>query len=261
VLLLIVSACSSGEPAATLETSTDSSRAGVWSPPPGTTWQWQLTGEIDTSYDVEMYDVDLFDTPIETIVLLQEKGRIVICYLSAGSFEDWRADSGRFPPDVIGESLDAWPGERWLDIHEIEAVAPVLESRLDLAVAKGCDGVEPDNVDGHLSSTGFDISGGDQLVFNRWLADEAHARGLSIGLKNDLSQVGDLVDWFDWILVEECVEFDECSGVEPFLAAGKAAFGAEYTEPADRACGVAAEFGISLLFKDLELGATTTACP
>ena len=35
----------------------------VWQPKPGTTWQWQLTGEIDTSFDVAMYDIDLFDTP------------------------------------------------------------------------------------------------------------------------------------------------------------------------------------------------------
>jgi hypothetical protein len=35
--------------------------AVVWTPPPGTTWQWQITGVVDESLDVEMYDIDLFD--------------------------------------------------------------------------------------------------------------------------------------------------------------------------------------------------------
>ena len=31
-------------------------------PKPGVTWQWQLTGTVDTSVDAQMYDVDLFTT-------------------------------------------------------------------------------------------------------------------------------------------------------------------------------------------------------
>ncbi len=64
----------------------------VWQPKPGTTWQWQLTGEIDTSFDVAMYDIDLFDTPQAVIETLHQDGRTVICYFSAGSYEDWRPD-------------------------------------------------------------------------------------------------------------------------------------------------------------------------
>ena len=43
--------------------------------------------------------------------------------------------------------------------------------RLDLAAAKGCDAVDPDNVDGYANPTGFDLTGDDQLAFNRWLAE------------------------------------------------------------------------------------------
>jgi len=252
--VLVLSSCTS--PTSVTTVTTD-----IWAPQPGTTWQWQLTGEIDSSFDVVMYDVDLFETPIETIALLQAEGRIVICYLSAGSVEEWRDDAALFPDRIVGEPLDGWPGERWLDVRQLTLIAPVLTTRFDLAAEKGCDGVEPDNVDGHVNATGFDITAADQLQFNTWLADEAHRRGLSVGLKNDLAQATDLVDWFDWVLVEECVEFDECSGVAPFVAAGKAAFGAEYSEPNDRACDVAEELEISLLFKDLWLGAPTTSCP
>jgi len=33
-----------------------------WHPALNTSWQWQLSGTLDTSLDVQMYDVDLFDT-------------------------------------------------------------------------------------------------------------------------------------------------------------------------------------------------------
>ena len=258
-LALVFACCSAGGRETSATAAVD--QPYIWIPAPGTTWQWQLTGEIDGSYDVDMYDIDLFETPVESIARLQGQGRIVICYFSAGSVEDWRPDAEQFPPDVIGLPLEGWPDESWLDISQIHAIAPVLRSRFDLAVEKGCDGVEPDNVEAHLNRTGFDISGDDQLVFNRWLVDEAHARGLSIGLKNDLRQAGDLVGWFDWILVEQCVEFDECSEVEPFVSAGKAAFGAEYSLSPVVACPVAREAGIAMLFKDPDLSAPTTTCP
>lgn len=36
--------------------------ADVWNPSINTTWQWQLKYDIDTSFGVEMYDIDLFGT-------------------------------------------------------------------------------------------------------------------------------------------------------------------------------------------------------
>ena len=49
----------------------------------------------------------------------------------------------------------------------------IILDRLDVARAKGCDGVEPDNVDGYANKTGFDLTKDDQLRFNRFLAVEA----------------------------------------------------------------------------------------
>ena len=43
-------------------TSRPGSRAvDVWRPAPGTTWQWQITGVVDPTRPVDMYDVDLFE--------------------------------------------------------------------------------------------------------------------------------------------------------------------------------------------------------
>ncbi|MBU1492958.1 MAG: endo alpha-1,4 polygalactosaminidase [Actinobacteria bacterium] len=231
----------------------------VWRPPPGTTWQWQLTGDIDTSLDVVMYDVDLFDTPASVIEALHRDGRIVVCYFSAGSWEDWRPDAGSFPPRVIG-ARNGWPGERWLDIRRLRVLGPILEHRLDVAVAKGCDGVEPDNVDGYTNRTGFPLTERQQRRFNRWLAAAAHGRGLSVGLKNDLEQVAVLVDRFDWALDEQCFQYHECELLLPFIEQGKAVFGVEYRGRPSGFCPEARRLGFSWLKKRLDLGAWVRSC-
>ena len=192
-------------------------------------WQWQLLGEVNTSYDVELYDIDLFDVPITTIQELKSQDKKVICYFSAGSYEDFRDDAGQFSAAILGEPLDGFPDERWLDIASNNAREMVL-SRLDVAKNKGYDGVEPDNVDRYVNASGFDLDADAQLAFNRFIANEAHARGLSVGLKNDLDQVPELVDYFDFMVNEQCHEFDECETLQPFIDAAKPVFNAEYAD-------------------------------
>jgi hypothetical protein len=229
----------------------------------GSTWQWQLSGELDTSLDVQVYDVDLFDAPDDAFAALSD--RVRICYFSAGSHEDWRDDAADFPEAALGTAMEDWEGERWLDIRD-EGVRAVLATRLDHAVDRGCDGVEPDNVDGYQNETGFDLSADDQLDFNRWLAAEGHARGLSVGLKNDVSQLKTLADDFDWALNEECRAYDECGGYSAFLDADKAVFHVEYVDTwsdaqalADEVCGESPT--LSTLIKTWDLGAERLACP
>jgi hypothetical protein len=235
--------------------------AGVWMPAPGTSWQWQLSGSIDTSLDVAMYDIDLFDVPQATIDELHAAGRRVVCYFSAGSREDWRPDAGDFPAAALGNPLDGWPGERWLDTRSA-AVRDIMRARLDLAVTRQCDGVEPDNVDGFDNDPGFPLTGATQLDYNRFLATEAHARGLSVGLKNDLGQIAALVGDFDWALNEQCFEFDECDDLAPFIAAGKAVFEVEYgaQATADAVCSDANARDFDTLVKQMELGPARIAC-
>jgi len=193
------------------------------------TWQWQLQGELDTSSDVDVYDIDVFDSEPSTIAGLQADGRTVICYFSAGSYESWRPDADDLEPTALGETLDGFEDERWLDVRDV-SVRAVAEGRLDLAVDKGCDGVEPDNVDGYANDTGFDLTGDDQLDFNRFLARAARERGLLVGLKNDLDQIPDLVDVFDFAVNEQCHEFDECEAYAPFIEQDKPVFNAEYDQ-------------------------------
>ena len=194
-----------------------------WIPAASTTWQWQLKGTLNLSYSVDAYDVDLFDTPASTIAQLHSSGRKVICYFSAGSSEDWRDDYASFKAADMGNALDGWPGERWLDISSAN-VRSIMAARLDLAQSKGCDGVEPDNVDGYTNSTGLALTAQQQLDYNRFLATQAHARNLAIGLKNDVDQLATLAPDFDFAVNEQCHEYDECDGYSAFTQANKPVF-------------------------------------
>ncbi len=231
-----------------------------WRPAPGVSWQWQLSGALDTSLDVEMYDVDLNDTSTDVIAQLKNNGKTVICYLSAGSWENYRDDADQFPEEILGNELEGWPDERWLDIRRLDILGPIMSKRLDLAVEKGCDGIEPDNVDGYTQDTGFQLSGEDQLTYNRWLAEAAHARGLSIGLKNDLEQVQELVESFDWAINEQCFQYDECELLLPFIQAGKAVFGVEYSLATTAFCSQANSMNFDWLKKNLSLDGWRESC-
>ncbi len=232
----------------------------VWQPSPNTSWQWQLQGEIDTTFDVDMYDIDLFDVPQSVIDKLHKDGRIVICYFSAGSFEPWREDAKDFPESVKGKKLEDFEEERWLDISQLATLAPIMRARLDLAVQKKCDGVEPDNVDGYTNDTGKPLTAKDQLEYNTFLAKEAHARGLSVGLKNNLEQVLELEPHFDWALNEQCFQYNECDRLLPFIRAGKAVFGVEYEIEAKDFCHLANAMNFDFLKKDYDLESERIAC-
>ena len=74
----------------------------------------QLASPVNTAYDVAVYEIDLFETPADTIDALRAQGRRIVCYISAGSSEDWRPDFD-FAYSDMGLSLSDWPAERWLD--------------------------------------------------------------------------------------------------------------------------------------------------
>src|SRR5262249_13554995 len=150
----------------------------------------------------------------------------------------------------LGNALSGWPGERWLDVRS-DAVRTVMRARLDRAVTKRCDGVEPDNVDGFANNTGFPLTAADQLDYNPFLAAQAPARTLSVGLKNDPNQVPSLIGDFDWELDEECLQFSECDAFAPFIAANKAVFHVEYSDVTNAAtvCPLVRPLRFSTLIK------------
>jgi hypothetical protein len=139
-------------------------------------------------------------------------------------------------------------------------LGPVVAARFDLCKAKGFDAVEADNVDGFANSSGFPLSAADQLAFNRAIAGLAHARGLSVALKNDVGQVNDLVGVFDFSVDEQCAEYQECSALSPFVRAGKAVFHVEYNLATSEFCPVTAPLGFSSMLKHVSLDAYRVPC-
>jgi len=235
-----------------------------WRPTVGLTWQWQIgNNDIDTSIEADVYDIDLYvDRSI--IDELHAKGRRVICYMSVGSYEDWRPDKDMFPPDVLGKDYDGWKGEKWLDIRQIDKLAPIMLARLDLCKAKGFDAVEPDNMEIYSNDTGFPLTYEDQLKFALWLADEAHKRGLAIGVKNASDQVKDLVQHFDFAITEDAFYYNWAEKMNPFIEADKPVFAAEYTDlPGDFAafCERSKNLKFNTILKKRGLDAWIQTCP
>ncbi|MEU3458321.1 endo alpha-1,4 polygalactosaminidase [Streptomyces sp. NPDC006733] len=233
--------------------------ADHWRPHAGTAWQWQLSGTVDTRVDVPVYDIDGFENDAATVARLHAAGRKVICYVNAGAWENFRTDRTAFPAALLG-SGNGWNGERWLDIRRIDLLRPLMARRFDMCRAKGFDAVEPDLMDAYTNRTGFPLTAADQLAYNRMLAELAHARGMAVGLKNDLEQIPELVGDFDFAVSEECAEYGECDRLTPFIAADKAVFHAEYAVPTARFCPTARRLRLSSMLKHLNLDAWRQPC-
>lgn len=252
-----------GEACVDVDTQAPGPGAGEHPLLPGQAWQIQYTGTLDVTPGLDLWDLDLFDISDGAIATVHEDA-LLACYFSAGSYEDWRPDAADFPAEALGRALDGWPGEWWLDIRR-DDVRALMAARLDLAAARGCDLVDPDNVNGYTNHTGFPLTAADQLAFNRFLADEAHTRGLGVLLKNDVEQLDLLEPWFDGAVNEECLDYDECGLYDGLLAADKAVLHLEYVDDwadaearADEVCGAAP--GLDTLVKTWELGAERIAC-
>lgn len=232
-----------------------------WAPARGTDWQWQLSGTVDTTVPAPVFDIDGEGNSAATVATLHQRGARVICYFSAGSFEEGRPDAGSFPASVLGSALDGWPDERWLDIRRLDVLLPLMEARIAACRDKGFDAVEPDNVDGYANDTGFALTAADQIAYNRAIAALAHRYGLGVALKNDSDQAAALQPYFDFAVVEECARYGECGAYAPFASAGKAVLHVEYTGTLASFCPATRDIGFSSMLKNLELDAWRSVCP
>lgn len=202
-----------------------------WTPQVSDQWEWQLgSTTIDTKYNVKVYDIDMYDAqPSNIISTLHAQGRVVVCYIDVGTAENWRADYSQFKPADLGNNVDGWAGEKWVDTRSTN-VRNIMAARIATAKTKGCDGVEPDNVDGYTNNPGFPLTAATQLDFNKYIASTVHAQGLKVGLKNDVDQISALASSFDFAVNEQCHQYSECGGYTAFTNAGKPVFNAEYAK-------------------------------
>ena len=242
------------------------------------TWQLQFQGVINTNIQADIFDIDLFyaiknGTVIQT---LHDQGKKVVCYFSAGTYESWNSDWHQFFPFVtagvdytgtrapFAHPMADWAGERWLDVSRIDLLTPIMTHRMKLAKNAGCDAVDPDNMDGFANrqEAGLpNLTAAHQLAYNRKIADIAHSFGLGVGLKNDLAQLGKLLDWYDFAINEQCFYYNECGMyTNTFIAADKPVFGVEYEGDTAVFCPEAKNLKLSTIFKKLALTAYRVGC-
>src|SRR5262249_20311710 len=135
------------------------------------------------------------------------------------------------------------------------------------AAQKGCDAIDPDNVDGYVSkffsipsptievknnshaefplkpelllqlisltlaqqnSNGLHLTANDSIAFMTFLSSTAHGYNLSIGLKNALDILPSLSGQVQFAVNEQCVQHNECSSYGPMTQGGKPVFHIEY---------------------------------
>jgi len=224
-------------PASTLTPLPSPNTTLSWTPKVGDSWQiilshpLTLSDSSTTTPDVDIFDIDLFDTATETIERLHNLGKKVICYFSAGSYENWRSDAGEFKPEDLGKALDGWPGEKWLKLDN-ENVRRIMKERVNLAKKKGCDGVDPDNVDGYQNDNGISLTQQASISYMSYLSSLTAPLNLTIGLKNAGDIISAVLPLVQFSVNEQCVEHDECATFQPFIAAGKPVFHIEYPKGA-----------------------------
>ena len=226
----------------------------------GQTYHIQFAGTLDRTVAADVYEVDGGDTSKAVVTALHDRGKIVVCYISAGSWENYRPDADKFPASVLGRTLAGWPDERWLDIRKVHVLMPLMKARMDLCVRKGFDAIEFDNVDGQSNRTVFPLTRAELIRYDRALARAAHARGLQPGLKNAIGLIPELVNSFDWALNEQCVQYSECKPYRAFINQGKAVFVLEYNVTVKRMCAVTQPLQLYAQKKHLSLNAWRVTC-
>ncbi|WWD00946.1 hypothetical protein V866_007884 [Kwoniella sp. B9012] len=213
------------------------------------------------SLNKTMYVVDMAQSTAEQIVNYHAKGKTVGCYFSAGTWEPYRSDAKQFLPDCYcgpnvtvdstgrctGSGSDAnllgeW-GEWWFDIRSekcLNNIKSIMTDRIKAAKQKGCDSIDPDNVDAWTNQQDFGITKQDEVNYLLWLSSTARSNGLGIDLKNSGDLITDpdtgkptnwttsLVNAFDFNVIESCYQYNECEKYDPFLKAGKPQIRIEY---------------------------------
>jgi len=239
----------------------------------GSKWQIDISNDDVVSAgnlvpdDAAVWDIDLFNTPAETIAQIKAQGKQVICYFSAGTSENWRPDFGDFQEDDQGADLPDWPGERWLNLRS-ENVWNIQERRIQMAAEKGCDAIDPDNMDGYSNENGGGLSPPltqeDSIAFLGKMADAASSLGMSTGLKNAMDILPSVQDSIAFAVNEECEPNSECSAYDSFLSSGKPVFHIEYgsASQAPEFCLEGSEDGASFstVIKNLDLDLWAAYC-
>lgn len=185
-------------------------------PPTGGYFDYQLSGDYPPPNEVLVVTRDWFaGTPAD--------GLYNICYVNAFQTQppddDDRPDEREgWPAEVVLPNEDpAWEGEYVIDLSTAElraAAAAHVTTMIATCAEKGFHAVEFDNLDTYSRFDGLPFGQAETIDYAATLTAVAHDLGLAVGQKNtveltreqSLDRIG-----FDFAVVEECAEFDECA--------------------------------------------------
>ncbi len=199
-------------------------------------------------FDIDLYVDELVsgnNHTVDTAAVnaIHANGGHAICYVDAGGIENFRPDyqeavdwDNAHNHQLIGKPYPGFTNESYANINnnvgQRDFMLQRMEKRVTLCEQAGFDAVEFDVVNTYedgQNTTGWNITAATQLIYNKALAAMAHRHGMSVALKNDISQISDLVGDFDFAINEQCVQYSECGDYSQFTGAGKAVLQVEYT--------------------------------
>ncbi|KAH6623208.1 glycoside hydrolase superfamily [Chaetomium tenue] len=227
---------------------------------PGVKWQIIIQNTLDVEAalqptDAVVWDLDLYHvarTPeIVTHLRNNDPDAILICYFNAGLAQESDCDydtkwkNSGLLGNIYSPDEPDFSDERWVNIKN-QTARDWMKDRITLARDYGCDGVDPDNIDGYLNDldnnngTGWNLSEGDYVSFVTELATHAHSlttdRGhtLLIGQKNAPELVEQIGGDLDFAVLEDCKTLNDdedyvfCGDFQTYIAEGKPVFSIEY---------------------------------
>ena len=185
-------------------------------PPIGAPFDYQLGGDAPLPPGVGIVARDWFAGASPPA------GIYGICYINAFQTQppddaDRPDERGAWPAEVVTTFEDPqWPGEFVIDLATPTlraAAADHVMTMIDRCAERGFRAVEFDNLDSYSRFEALPFGLDEALLYATALVRHAHSRGLAAGQKNTVeltreqsrTQVG-----FDFVVVEECGEFDEC---------------------------------------------------
>ena len=202
--VIVLTACGDG----------DRPGAGVELPPVGAEFDYQLGAAYDPPMTTR--GIVVRDRTAEPAA-----GHYSICYVNG--FQTQPDERGvwldEHPGLVLTDGAGSpvidpeWPDEMILDISTAanrDALAAIVGGWIDGCAEAGFDAIEIDNLDTYARFPDR-LADDDAIEYAALLTRHAHDRGVAIGQKNAAELVGEQgrTD-FDFAIVEECNEFDEC---------------------------------------------------
>jgi hypothetical protein len=92
------------------------------------------------------------------------------------------------------------------------------------------------------------------------IADLAHARNMSVALKNDPELSVQESSIFDFSIMEQCFAHNDCDLLKPFVAAGKPVFDVEYDYTTAQFCPTVNALGYIGMQKHVSLDSWRQTC-